>query len=269
MKDQTMITALKGMLIGGTMLVPGVSGGTMAMLLGIYSRLISAVSSFRKDKKGNLLFLLVFALGGILGMLIFARPILFLIEKFPMPMLYFFLGAVAGGIPLIFKEAKLQKITLGAVGYVVLGALIMGVFALIPGESLAVPEGGGAFRLLLLVAAGFLAAIALVLPGLSVSYFLLLLGLYDATMEAIASLRFSFLIPMGVGIILGIILTTKTLERAMEAHPKPTYLIILGFVLASAAEIFPGIPSLGMLPICLVTVVLGFSGVYFLAKITS
>ena len=91
MKDQTIITALKGMLIGGTMLVPGVSGGTMAMLLGIYSRLISAVSSFRKDKKGNLLFLLVFALGGIAGMLIFARPILFLIEKFPMPMLYFFL----------------------------------------------------------------------------------------------------------------------------------------------------------------------------------
>mgnify|MGYP005776197081 FL=1 len=90
MKQNKLESFLKGMIIGGTMLVPGVSGGSMAMILGIYSRLVSSVSSFTKDKKGNFLFLVIFSLGGGTGMLLFARPLLSLIERYPMPMLYFF-----------------------------------------------------------------------------------------------------------------------------------------------------------------------------------
>lgn len=75
-KDNNLLTALKGLIIGGTMLVPGVSGGSMAMILGIYDRLISSVSSFMKNKKGNLIFLMVFSMGGILGILVFASPLL-------------------------------------------------------------------------------------------------------------------------------------------------------------------------------------------------
>ena len=68
-KVNNFLTALKGLIIGGTMLVPGVSGGSMAMILGIYDRLISSVSSFMKNKKENLVFLVIFSLGGILGIL--------------------------------------------------------------------------------------------------------------------------------------------------------------------------------------------------------
>lgn len=88
-KDNHILTALKGLIIGATMLVPGVSGGSMAMILGIYDRLISAVSSFMKNKKENLVFLLIFSMGGILGILLFANPLLQLIERYNMPMLYF------------------------------------------------------------------------------------------------------------------------------------------------------------------------------------
>ena len=73
-KDNNFLTALKGLIIGGTMLVPGVSGGSMAMILGIYDRLISSVSSFMKSKKENLVFLVVFSLGGILGVLLVRQP---------------------------------------------------------------------------------------------------------------------------------------------------------------------------------------------------
>ena len=91
MKSHALL-AVKGMVIGATMLVPGVSGGSMAMILGIYDRLVSSVSSFFKDVKGNFLFLALFCLGGGAGILVFARPLLYLIERFPMPMMYFFLG---------------------------------------------------------------------------------------------------------------------------------------------------------------------------------
>ena len=89
----------KGLLIGSTMLVPGVSGGSMAMILGIYDRLISSVSSFTKNIKDNLRFLSLFVLSAGVGMILLAKPILSLLETYPKPMSCFFVGAAAGGIP--------------------------------------------------------------------------------------------------------------------------------------------------------------------------
>ncbi len=82
MLKQFSFTAIKGLVIGGTMLVPGVSGGSMAMILGIYQKLISAISSFWENKKKNLIFLLLFSAGAVLGMVLFAKPLLRLIERF-------------------------------------------------------------------------------------------------------------------------------------------------------------------------------------------
>ena len=110
------VTFLKGLWVGGTMTVPGVSGGSMAILLGVYDQLIHAVNSFWKEKT-NLLFLLVFAGGGGLGMLLFSRGLLSLLERYPLPLGYFFLGAVAGGIPLIFRSARVREFSLDTVLY--------------------------------------------------------------------------------------------------------------------------------------------------------
>ena len=259
MKQNKLESFLKGMIIGGTMLVPGVSGGSMAMILGIYSRLVSSVSSFTKDKKGNFLFLVIFSLGGGTGMLLFARPLLSLIERYPMPMLYFFLGAVAGGVPLIFREAKIKFFSWRIFLYAGLGLILVMAFSLLPEGGLQSEMNAGILSFCLLLLAGFLAATALVLPGISVSYVLLLLGLYDETMRAISQLYLPFLVPLGLGLILGIVLTTRILERAMERHPQFTYLLILGFVLGSMCQVFPGIPASGMeFFICLLMLAAGF-----------
>ena len=106
---QHLVIVLKGMWIGGTMTVPGVSGGSMAILLGIYDKLIFAISKFTKNIKANILFLVEFVLGAGVGLVLFSRFIMMLLERFEMPTSYFFLGAVAGGIPLIIKEAKITK----------------------------------------------------------------------------------------------------------------------------------------------------------------
>ena len=234
-------TVLKGMCVGGTMLVPGVSGGSMAMILGVYDRLVTSVSSFFKHKKESLIFLGLFSVGGALGMILFANPLLYLIEKYPMPMLYFFIGAVAGGIPLMYEKSQVEGITLKAVFYLVLGVAIVILMTIFPQSGIQQTEGTkGA---LILLVAGILAAVALVLPGISVSFMLLVMGIYETVVEAIGSLRLSILIPLGVGVLLGIILTTKFLEMAMNRYPQPTYLMILGFIVGSVGEIFPGIPT--------------------------
>ena len=125
----------------------------------------------------------------------------------------------------------------------------------------------GAGGLLLLVLAGFVAAIALVLPGISVSYLFLLMGIYDSVMRAISSFRLTFLAPLGIGLLLGIVFTTKLLEHAMTKYPRPAYLIILGFVLGSIVELFPGIPSGPEILFCILTFAAGF-GIIRLVSVT-
>lgn len=96
------------------MLVPGVSGGSMAMILGIYDKLITSVSSFFACKKRNALFLLLFALGGGAGMLLFANPLLYLLQRYPLVLRWFFIGAVAGSTPMMLKKAQIHKRLLAA-----------------------------------------------------------------------------------------------------------------------------------------------------------
>lgn len=256
---------LKGMIVGGTMLVPGVSGGSMAMILGVYDKLVSSVSSFRKHKKESFLFLLLFSLGGGIGMLLFANPLLSLLERYPMPMLYFFLGAVAGGVPLIFQQAEIKKFSWKIPLYINVGLLVVILFSFLPTGMFQSNTEAGGMTLLLLVLAGFVAAVALVLPGISVSYLLLMMGLYDETMRAISQLYLPFLLPLGIGLLLGIVLTTKGLERAMTKHPQPTYLIILGFVIGSMAQVFPGIPSGLELLVSLLMLAAGFGVIMLLS----
>ena len=264
--NNNFLTALKGLIIGGTMLVPGVSGGSMAMILGIYDRLISSVSSFMKNKKENLIFLVVFSMGGILGVLLFANPLLQLIERYPMPMLYFFIGAVAGGIPLIVRQSGAKKLTWRIAGYVILGLVAVSALGLLPQDLFNAENSSGTVGFLLLLIAGFVTAAALVLPGISVSYLLLLLGLYTLDRVSISTLHLPFLLPLGIGLVLGIVLITRALERAMAAHPHPSYFIILGFLLGSVAEIFPGIPQGLSLPVCIITFAAGFSAIFFLSR---
>jgi len=258
---QHLMTVLKGLFVGGTMMVPGVSGGSMAMILGIYEKLISSVSSFLKHKKESLIFLMLFCGGAVLGMVLFAKPLLTLIERFPMPTLYFFIGAVLGGVPLMVKESGIRKFSWKSALFALVGLCIVALLELIPAGGMSADSATGLGGYLLLALAGFIAAIALILPGISVSYMFLLLGLYDKIMLAISELQLSFLLPLGIGLALGVLLTTRILELAMKRHPQPTYMIILGFVLGSLIEVFPGIPTGWSLPLCIVTCALGYAAI--------
>ena len=264
MKDKIKLL-IKGFIIGGTMLVPGVSGGSMAMILGIYQDLISSVSNFFYEKKKNFFFLFIFSIGALAGMLLFSKSILTLLENYRMPVLYFFIGAVLGGIPTITKACGLKRLNMSSIAYILTGSIMVLSLTLIP-EGLFNPSNIESFSgSLLLLAAGFFSAIALILPGISVSFVLLVLGIYEEIINAINQLNIPFLFIIAMGLFLGIILTTRLLEHAMKNYKTGTYLIILGFILGSVLPIFPGAP-MGMDVIyCGITLFLGIGAIRVLS----
>lgn len=267
MKQKFLPTAIKGFAIGSSMLVPGVSGGTMAMMLGIYGDLIDAISSLRRNWKQNLRFLAVFCLGAGLGMLLLARPLLYLVETFQMPMMYFFIGAVAGSIPLIYHQSRVTKFSVKTVVYPCVGVGIVVLMGFIPQNLIPQSSDKGWLGILMLLLAGFVAAIALVLPGISVSYMLLMMGMYSRTMEALSRFQISYLVPLGIGLILGILATTKLLDKLMARFPQGTYLVILGFIIGSVLQVFPGIPEGWELLICPILFAAGFWAMHQLSQL--
>lgn len=260
-------TILKGMWIGGTMTVPGVSGGTMAMIMGLYDRLITSVSSFFKHPGESCIFLLQFVAGAGVGMILFARFISMLFTTgADIPVRFFFLGAVAGGVPMIYKETGLKGLSFKAVIYPVIGIGLVAVLAALPQGLFGPQEGAGISGILMQLLGGVIIAVGLVLPGISVSQMLYMLGIYEGIIGNISRLNILPLIPLGVGVAGGIFLTARVLENLMKRHPQPTYLIILGFMFGSLPELFPGIPGGMTLVYSIVTAVLGFLALYAMSK---
>lgn len=230
------------------MSVPGVSGGTMAILLGIYDKLISAISNFFKDFKGNLIYLIKFCIGSFIGIGSLAFVIKWLLEKFPLPVSFFFLGAVIGGIPALYKKTKTSKIKVSSVIYFLVGLAIVISIGFIPTGNIDVSSGSGLLHYILLLVTGVIIALALVLPGISTSHMLLVLGMYDSMLAAITKFDVVYVGILGIVTLIGIFLITKPLEWTMNKFPHQTYCMIIGFVLGSTSEIFrdkiaPAIPK--------------------------
>lgn len=262
------VNAIKGFFIGGTMLVPGVSGGSMAMILGIYDDLIASVSSFFKNVKKNLLYLGIFVIFAVAGMFLFAGPLETLSDKYPEFVIFFFIGAIAGGAPMMLRKAQIKKIDWRLLLYPGIGCLCVFLISLIP-EGVFSTTGGGFMHYFMLFIAGLIVAIALVLPGISTSHMLLTLGLYDSILKTIKSANIGEMIsltPLIVGTVLGIFLTTKLLENLLNTHPTASYLIVFGFLIGSVVDVFPGFPTGIEIPICAALFAAGFAGIFFMCK---
>ncbi len=264
-KKELVVDTLKGMFIGACMLVPGVSGGTIAIILNVYDKLISSVSSFFKDIKGNILTLLTICGGAVVGITMFSRAILFIVNEYTFTSMYLFLGAVLGSIPLLLKKAKIKNFSMGVIIYPVLGAIIAFAVELVPKDIFGVTAESGLLEYVYIVIAGIVLSIALVLPGISFSYMLLVLGIYESTLLAVEHMEMIFLFSLVLGIGLGTILSTKILELAMKNYPRGTYLLIIGFVLFSIREIFPGMPKGLNIITCLITFIIGFGAIFLLS----
>lgn len=235
----TLTVILSGLAVGAAMTVPGLSGGSAAMIIGIYDKLVQAIGRIFSEPKKSIPLLLKFGAGSFVGMLLIARLISFLLTTpAEVPIRFLFLGAVAGGIPMIFRRAKVRRLTPRGIALILAGASVVLILSMLP-EGLFSPDRDGFLGVLLQFIGGILLAAALVLPGVSASHFLYMLGIYDQVMDKLGSMELLSLLPMGIGLVLGIFIAAKLLERLIERHQTGTFMVILGFMLASLRELIP------------------------------
>ncbi len=262
-----MMNFLKGAVIGGSMLLPGLSGGTLAILLGIYDKLIKSVSDITKriDIKKNLIFLGIFSLGGLIGAICFSHILSYVLSLWGFYLSFLFMGAVIGTVPVIYKQSEVDRLSFKDILYTAVSVLISLSINLIPENLLSIYSVGSFTDFLLLFMAGVLVAIALILPGISVSYTLLILGIYNRVVDTVKSLDVLYLLPIGLGCIVGILAFTRLLDYLMTKFRRAVYMIISGFVISCIPRIFPGLPTAAGYLIALPLLLLGFLAVYSVA----
>lgn len=258
-------TILKGLWIGSTMTVPGISGGTMAVITGIYEELIQAVNGLRKHPAKHIPFLLKFSIGAGMGFFLFAGFVTLLLQGSISGELirFFFGGVVAGGIPLLVTKSSIEKIRPMHIVSVFAGVAVVWVLASIPQGLLY--GGSGISYLLLQFAGGFFLAIALILPGISASHMLYVLGLYEFIVEHVYALELLELSVLAVGAIIGIFVTADILERLIRKYTANIYMMIIGFVAGSMVTLMPQDEIQYFLP-GIVLFLFGFAGMFFISQ---
>lgn len=261
---KSLLVVLKGLWVGSTMTVPGVSGGTMAVIVGIYEELIHAVNGLRKEPVKNVLFLIKFVIGAGIGFFVFAGIIMSLLEGDQTGDIVrlFFCGIVAGGVPLLINKAEVEKIRLKHVLCLAGGIIIVIGLSMLPKDLIAAGEGAG--YILLQVASGFIVAIALILPGISVTHMLYILGLYNLVLEKVYALKIIELLPLAIGVIAGVFLTSGVLEKLFKKYSTETYLVITGFVAGSVISLIPR-PPISYPIVSGVAFIVGAVGMYMLS----
>ena len=273
MKD-ILMSVFKGLWVGGTLTVPGVSGGSMAMILGIYDKLLWAVNSiFRRggERKKAFLFLLWTALGGAVGFLAFSKLVGILLLNLPLYVCFFFVGAVIGGAPMVFKQAKIDAMRLMDIIMVICGIAIVWLISIIPSGIFSIDGIGGLGGIALKLLCGVILAFGLVLPGISFSQMLYVFGIYGEVIEKLSSFDILPLVPFGVGGIVGIFATSFAVEKLMKKFPRRVYMVIFGFLLGSAPSMFKGQSFAEApwwaYPLFLVLCVAGFVAVYAMSSV--
>lgn len=233
--------ALAGLLMGIGCVLPGVSGGVMAVSFGLYRPMLDAVLGIFHDTRRKLLFLAPLAMGGAAGLLLGARCLGTAMRLYEKPMLCLFTGFILGGVPDLLAEAEAG----GRFRRRWLGALAGGVLLALP---MALLRAQGVERALSLtplqaLAVGLAEGVGTVVPGLSTSFLLMNLGWYQAYLDALAHPQAGVLGLVALGFAASALASMKAVQWLFDHARGYAYYAVLGFLLVSVALVFPGFGS--------------------------
>ncbi|MBQ8093818.1 MAG: DUF368 domain-containing protein [Clostridia bacterium] len=268
---------LRGVVIGVANIIPGVSGGTMMVSMGIYDKIIGCINNLFKSIKSSIRTLLPYLIGMALGIFGLAKLITVCLDRFPLPTSFMFIGLIFGSLPIILKRIKGDRN-----GKVSIIALLCGFVLVVGLQILGAGNGSDASMnmnvglVVILFLMGVIASATMVIPGVSGSMMLMLLGYYNPIVGTISSLVdaliardfgailscVGILLPFGIGVIVGIFAIAKLIEVLLKKYPSQTFSFILGLVVASPVAIlmetgFAGATVL-MVIISIVTFAAGF-----------
>ncbi len=268
---------LKGMVIGIANIIPGVSGGTMAVSMGIYDKLIHCLTHLFSEFKENLKFVVPIGIGVVIALAGLPFVITPAFEHFPLQTNALFIGLIVGGLPAVWKKVKGNSVRISHIlPFLFFFLLVVGMAALGETEGKAADLSLSVMSVVKLFLVGIIASATMVIPGVSGSMVLLILGYYNpivATIKEFVEALLSFdmpeilrccgiLIPAGIGIVVGIFAIAKLIEILFEKFPLQAYWAIIGLIAASPIAILlvadlGNISVIGVLT-SIVTLLIGF-----------
>lgn len=233
------LNIIKGIFIGAGAIVPGVSSGVLCVIFGIYEKLLDAVLNFFKDIKQNVKFLFPIVLGVGIGVLIFSNALNYVLYEFPTQTKSIFIGLIIGTIPSLLKEVnEKEKFHPQNLIYLLI-ALGIGIISVILENRISIIRDIGDINIFYLVICGAMMSLGIIVPGVSSTIILMLLGVYPVYLQSIATINLPVLIPMGIGLLLGSIIVMKITKRLLEKYYAKTFYSIIGFTIGSIFVLFP------------------------------
>ncbi len=243
---------LQGMVVGIANIIPGVSGGTMMVAMGLYDKLIHAITHLKSEFKNSMKLLIPILFGAALAIVILSRLFEFLLTEYPIPTNFAFCGLIAGSLPFIFEKVKGHTVTVSKIiPALIFFAIVILMAVMGETDGQAADVSFGFVNVIKLLLVGIIAAATMVIPGVSGSMMLMLLGYYDTILRTINNaidalialdiqsllVQCGILIPFGIGVILGIFLIAKLIEFIFQRAEIHAYYAIIGLILASPIAI--------------------------------
>lgn len=236
-----LINFIKGFILGIANVIPGVSGGTMAVSMGLYELILSSIGNFFKDIKGNFIKLLPIILGILVAIVSTSKLVTYALTNYKAQTLCLFIGLIFGGVSLIMRKIKGKGSKTNYLIFFVIFFFVISLNFLKTGLIEISFANMGIIDYLLLLLIGFIASSAMVIPGISGSFILMVLGYYDKIIYTVSTITdFSklgsnllILVPFGIGVIIGIVFMAKLITNLIKKYETKTYFAIMGFVLSS------------------------------------
>lgn len=232
-----------GILMGTANVIPGLSGGTLLLLTGIYPRFIDVFGSINPKSlrdykwKENIVFIMIIAVGALLSIFAMSRIMSWLLESYDVPVYLLLIGLIIGSIDVITKKIDF-KVNSSRITFVT-GILMIVLLVIATRFFRTSTPAQGDVNLIILLTAGAIAAATMVLPGVSGSMLLLLLGLYKPVVDSVSALNIINVFFIGIGAIVGILFASRLIKYLLDKHSSSTYAFLLGLILASIVDLFP------------------------------
>ncbi|HIW41226.1 MAG TPA: DUF368 domain-containing protein [Candidatus Mediterraneibacter vanvlietii] len=264
---QIIFRIVQGALIGLGAVLPGISGGVLSVIFGIYKPIMELLSNPFKNFKTHVPKLIPVFLGGVIGFLGVANILSFFLEKYPDPSVCVFIGLITGMLPSLFREAGEQGRTKGS--YISLIVCMCLIFAILIGLQMTSMEVRPNFFWYLFC--GFCLALSVIAPGMSFSTLLMPLGLYTPFVDGIGHFDLGILIPAGIGALVTVICLAKAINALFDNFYSLAFHGIIGIVIAATVMIIPvsGFQSAGTAVVNIICIVVGIAAALALDRFNS
>lgn len=271
---------IRGLFIGIANIIPGVSGGTMAVSMGIYDKIIGAVNNLKKDFKNSIKTLIPYGIGAVIGIVCLSFVLEFLLANYEFPTITLFIGLILGGLSPIIKRVENEKYKIThfiSFTILLLAIIIPAIYA--GSLGLEPIEDVNLLSIIILIVLGIVAAGAMVIPGVSGSMILMMVGYYEYLNNAInnfvtALIKFDLtailtnvgiLLPFGIGVLVGVFMIAKIIGFLLKRYPNATMWGIIGLIVASPFAILVGVSVESITTISIIISIITFAIGYVVA----